>query len=68
MSSVDSLRKFPIMGVSIAAVTLRDNDITSFSDLAAAAARGKTIAKRARGSSYVRNGEVLMGGPAEEEG
>ncbi len=61
------MRKFPIMGVSIATVTLRGSDIESFSDLAAAAARGKTIAKRARGSSYVRNSEVLLGGPAEEE-
>ena len=60
-------RKFPVMTVSIAAVTTNVG-ITTFSDLAEAAAAGKELAKAATGSSYVRDGATLIQAPAEPEG
>ncbi len=55
------LRKFPIMSVSIASVTRDVSAIGSYSDLAEVAARGKKLAKEAVGSSYVRDGRIVLG-------
>ena len=55
------MRRFPIMGVSLAAVT--GGEIESYSHLAAAAAEGKKLAKALEGSVYVRDGEVVFGNP-----
>ncbi len=49
-------RRFPLMTVSIAAVTL--DHMTSFADVAAAAATGKAAAKALPTSAYVRDGVV----------
>jgi signal transduction histidine kinase/PleD family two-component response regulator len=54
-------RRFPIMSLSIAAVSLAS--VTSFSDLATLAAAGKKTAKQLAGSSYVRDGEAIIGRP-----
>jgi signal transduction histidine kinase/DNA-binding response OmpR family regulator len=53
------MRKFPIMSVSIAGVSLEG--VASFSDLATAAAAGKKLAKTLVGSSYVRDGQIVLG-------
>lgn len=50
-------RQFPIMTVSIAAVELAGR--TSFAEVAAAAAVGKSLAKGVPGSTYVRAGAVI---------
>ena len=50
------LRQFPLMTCSIAAVELAG--MTSFGDVAAAAATGKALAKAQPGSTYVRSGAV----------
>ncbi|MCG8423144.1 MAG: response regulator [Proteobacteria bacterium] len=55
------LRRFPIMTVSVAAVTLEGNRVKTFTELAAAAAEGKKIAKELVGSSYVQNNQVIKG-------
>jgi signal transduction histidine kinase/DNA-binding response OmpR family regulator len=55
------MRKFPLMSVSIAGVSIAN--ITSFSDLATTAAAGKKLAKTLIGSSYVRDGQVILGVP-----
>ncbi|MEM9493688.1 MAG: diguanylate cyclase, partial [Myxococcota bacterium] len=55
------LRRFPLMTVSVAVVTQDDEDIKGFSDLAAAAAQGKKMAKELLGSSYVLNGQAVLG-------
>ena len=58
-------RQFPIMGVSIAAVsTTASGPFSGFAELAAAAATGKKLAKEIGGSAYVRDGQVLLGTPA----
>ncbi len=62
------MRRFPIMTVSVAAVIPSTSGVRSFAQLAVAAARGKELAKRAVGSSYVRDGEVLQGALPPEEG
>lgn len=57
------LRKFPIMSVSIAALTLMRGGRPAFltyADLAAAAAEEKQRAKAIDGSCYVRDGVVLL--------
>jgi GGDEF domain-containing protein len=54
-------REFPIMSVSIAAVTLGQSHATTFSELAEAAAEGKKLAKSLPGNSYVRDGEIILG-------
>ncbi len=60
------LREFPIMSVSIAAVTSQAG-ADSFSSLAEAAAEGKKMAKAIVGSTYVRNGQAIVGdSPAEQ--
>jgi PAS domain S-box-containing protein len=53
------LRRFPIMTVSIAALS-RTEAIRSHAELAATAAELKQVAKAIPGTSYVRDGEVLI--------
>jgi signal transduction histidine kinase/DNA-binding response OmpR family regulator len=55
------MRRFPIMSVSIAAVSMRG--VPTYADLAIRAAEGKALAKAAPGSTYVRDGKVLLTGP-----
>jgi signal transduction histidine kinase/DNA-binding response OmpR family regulator len=55
------MRKFPLMSLSIAGVSLAS--VSSFSDLATTAAAGKKLAKTLIGSSYVRDGQVIVGVP-----
>ncbi|MEZ4368767.1 MAG: response regulator [Kofleriaceae bacterium] len=50
-------RSFPIMSVSIAAITL--DRVGSFAELAALAAVGKQAAKAIPGSSYLRDGQPV---------
>lgn len=54
------MRKFPIMSVSIAAITGESETLTSYSALASAATRGKKLAKGIPGSCYVRDGKPLV--------
>lgn len=55
------MRKFPIMTVSIAAVTLEGTKSRTFSELAETAAQGKKAAKEISGSSFVLNSEPVLG-------
>ncbi|HWM85704.1 MAG TPA: hypothetical protein VNO33_07695, partial [Kofleriaceae bacterium] len=58
------LRRFPIMSVSLVAVTSTggaSKGIRTYSALAAAAATGKKLAKSIEGSSYVRDGHPVVG-------
>jgi DNA-binding response OmpR family regulator len=58
------LRRFPIMSVSLVAVTGsggQGKGLKTYSALASAAARGKKLAKSIEGSSYVRDGNPLVG-------
>ena len=55
------LRRFPIMSISLAAVTNIRGEIRTFSELSAAAAQGKKLAKSITGSAYVRNGKLIIG-------
>ena len=59
-----TLRRFPIMTVSIAAVTL--TGIPTYAEVAVRAADGKKLAKSLPGSVYTRDGVVIMGGDATE--
>lgn len=60
------MRKFPIMTVSIAAVT-SSAAVRTFAALAEAAAVGKKLAKQMPGSAYVRDGQPVIGElPADE--
>jgi signal transduction histidine kinase/DNA-binding response OmpR family regulator len=52
------LRRFPIMSVSIAAVSIKG--VPTYADLAERAAAGKSLAKTAPGSSYVRDGQIVL--------
>jgi hypothetical protein len=52
------LRRFPIMSVSIAAVSMKS--VPTYADLAERAAAGKLLAKTAPGSSYVRDGQIVL--------
>jgi signal transduction histidine kinase/DNA-binding response OmpR family regulator len=54
------LRRFPIMSVSIAAISM--HGVATYADLAERVAVGKGQAKAAPGSSYVRDGKVLLSG------
>ncbi len=54
-------RKFPIMSVSIAAVSLQGME--SFADVAAAAAAFKATAKAVPSSAYVRDGKIVAPAP-----
>jgi len=58
------LRQFPIMSVSLAAVTssgVLGKGLKSYNALATAAATGKKLAKTIEGSSYVRDGQAVVG-------
>jgi PAS domain S-box-containing protein len=61
-------RKFPVMSVSLSAVTQRARRIQTFSELATEAARGKKVAKAVVGSSYVRDGVLILGGDGDVSG
>jgi diguanylate cyclase (GGDEF)-like protein len=65
-----TLRRFPIMTVSIAAVSL--TGVGTFAEVAVRAADGKKLAKSLPGSTYVRDGAVIIGGsgtaPANDSG
>ena len=52
------MRRFPMMSVSIAAVSIKN--VKSTAELAERAAAGKGLAKASAGSSYVRDGCVIM--------
>jgi signal transduction histidine kinase/DNA-binding response OmpR family regulator len=56
------LRKFPIMSVSIAAISLVR--AKTYAGLAELAAVGKGTAKAIPGSSYVRDGQTMVSAPA----
>ncbi len=56
-------RKFPVMSVSIAAISL--TRAKSYAALAELAAVGKRTAKAIPGSSYVRDGETMVADPAQ---
>ena len=62
------LRQFPIMSVSLVAVTASGTRVSTYHELAAAAAHGKKQAKAVAGSSYVRDGQVVVGGSTVLEG
>jgi PAS domain S-box-containing protein len=53
------LRRFPIMSISIAALTRSGKSIRTHADLSSAAAEAKQVAKAIKGSSYVRDGQQL---------
>jgi signal transduction histidine kinase/DNA-binding response OmpR family regulator len=55
------LRRFPMMSISIAAVSMRG--VPTYADLAERAAAGKGQAKAEPGSTYVRDGKILLGPP-----
>ena len=57
------MRRFPIMSVSLVAVTVGGdgNPVASYSELAAIAAAGKKLAKSIEGSSYVRDSHPVVG-------
>ena len=54
------LRRFPIMTVSVAALTTDGRETRSFTELARRAAEAKQQAKAIAGSSYVRDGVVIV--------
>jgi PleD family two-component response regulator len=54
------LRRFPLMSVSLAAVTAKGSELTSFAQLAESAAAGKKLAKTVEGSSYVRDRKIVV--------
>ncbi|MBI4512246.1 MAG: response regulator [Deltaproteobacteria bacterium] len=54
------LRRFPIMSVSVAALTTRGARVRTYAELAAVAAEAKKLAKSIEGSSYVRDGEAVF--------
>jgi PAS domain S-box-containing protein len=53
------LRRFPIMSISIAALTSSAKRIRTHADLSSAAAEAKQVAKAIKGSSYVRDRQQL---------
>jgi signal transduction histidine kinase/DNA-binding response OmpR family regulator len=55
------MRRFPIMSVSIATVSI--GKVKTYADLAVLAAEGKKIAKAVAGSTYVKDREVVIGNP-----
>jgi diguanylate cyclase (GGDEF)-like protein len=56
------LRRFPLLSVSLAALTTRTEDMRfrTYAELAQAAAEAKKRAKAVDGSSYVRDGNVIV--------
>jgi len=61
------LRRFPLLSVSLAALTTRTEDMRfrTYAELAQAAAEAKKRAKAVDGSSYVRDGNVIVPQPAQ---
>ncbi len=61
------LRKFPLMSVSVAALTTSAGDMRfrTYAELSLAAADAKKRAKAVEGSSYVRDGLVVHPGPVK---
>ncbi len=57
-------RRFPIMTISIAAITMSGG--ADFADVAVRGADGKKLAKSLPGSTYVRDGVVVIGGAAAQ--
>jgi len=57
-------RRFPIMSISIAAITMASG--ADFADVAVRGADGKHLAKSLPGSTYVRDGVVVIGGPSAQ--
>lgn len=55
----DEMRRFPLMSVSIAAITNAGGKRTSYAELAKESATGKGLAKAITGSCYVRDEELL---------
>jgi hypothetical protein len=55
------LRRFPIMTVSVAALTTGGRSFRTYGELAAAGAEAKKRAKAIEGSSYVRDAWVIFG-------
>ncbi len=55
----DELRRFPLMSVSIAAITNASQRRLNYTELAKASAIGKKLAKAVAGSSYVRDEELV---------
>ncbi len=55
------MRRFPIMTVSVAALTTGDGSFRTYAELAAAAAEAKKRAKAIEGSSFVRDAWVILG-------
>ena len=57
------MRRFPIMSVSLVAVTIGGDGrpVSTYSELAVVAAAGKKLAKSIEGSSYVRDGRPVVG-------
>ena len=56
-------RKFALMAVSIAAITKRNAGLKRFTEVAEAAADGKSLAKAEEKSSYVRDGDQVLPQP-----
>ncbi len=56
MDRYNTMRRFPLMTVSVAAITTNTQNISTYTELSAAAAVGKQRAKAIQGSSYVRDG------------
>jgi PleD family two-component response regulator len=56
-----TLRRFPILAVSLAAVTMDAGEIEGYSQLAERATAGKRLAKTVACSSYVRDGHIVIG-------
>lgn len=55
----DELRRFPLMSVSLAAITNASQRRLNYSELAKASATGKKLAKGVQGSCYVRDEELI---------
>ena len=54
-------RKFPMLSISVVAITALDEQAASYTKLTEIAAKHKRIAKRSLSSSYVRDGKVIVG-------
>tara|TARA_R110002096_G_scaffold44526_8_gene120306 strand:+ start:137240 stop:139948 length:2709 start_codon:yes stop_codon:yes gene_type:complete len=55
----DELRRFPLMSVSIAAITNASGRRLNYTELAKASATGKKLAKAVEGSCYVRDEDIV---------
>ncbi len=55
----DEVRQFPIMSVSISAITKEQQTLSTYTELARAAAIGKKHAKAIPGSCYLKNSKII---------